>query len=762
MKTAILLCILFICGILSAQGGGTALDFDGGDDHIDYGHNSTLNPGTESFSISLWIKPDDLTDVKRFVWKNNGTTPPFDGYYFNTNSTNLGGGFGDNVFSTEVTNGVLTENWQHVTIVRDVVSEKVMLFLNGIKIDEETDTTMDIDYTGFLELGGRIYLENYIEMFDGLLDEFQIFAAALDSSTILDWTFKKLSVDHPNWSELVCFCDFDEGSGSIAYDSSTHNNDGTLTNMNPAEDWVTSYAPLATDLTEDLYEVKAVWAAIDSNYSSIMSLQDENITGEDCLIFGHNNGDLSFDSSNVSAGIENRLSRVWRLEEYGNLTGDVIFDCSGFGTRNENYRLLEDDDGDFSDAAIITGSYDTSEFTVSAHEFEHSYYYTLALAEELTEPPARFAHSMVNINDTLYVFGGYSTEDRGEIFNDLWEFVSAPSWKDIQPTGNIPVGRYYHGAAAENGKMYIFFGADGQGGVHSDSWVYDPNNNTWTEITAGGGPNPRQQHTATSLGDGRIVVFGGREQWAYADAYAWIYNTTTGNWTQGSGLPAGSRYFHGAVNNNGKVYIFGGQTDAGYSNEMWKYNPDTDTWTEIDQGATLPSQRQIPVIVSELQNLIWLYGGEEGHGRTFINDLWEFDVTASTWQQLPDPPYTRKLTDAEMSGDDDIVIFGGRNENNDQTSTTLNYNISSGSWCDLGDSLTAPSAPVNTTIYAENDSVFVSWTAVCGATSYKVYSSDDPYEPLENWDFEEEVTDTNWSEPVLTNEKKFYYVRAVN
>jgi len=761
MKTAILLIVLLISGILSAQGSGTALDFDGIDDHVSYGHNSTLNPGTGSFSISAWIKPDTLTGIMRFVWKNDGTLPPFDGYYFNTNSTNIGGGFGDNVFSTEVTNGVLTENWQHVTLVRDVVSEKVMLFLNGIKIDEETDATGDIYYTGALDLGGRIYEENYIEMFYGLLDEIQIFNTALDSTTIFDWTFKKTSVDHPNWSDLVCFCNFDEGSGSIAYDSSTHNNDGTLTNMNPAEDWVTSYAPIATNLTDDLFEVKAVWAAIDSNYSSLMSIEDENISGDSCLIFGHNNGDLTFDSSNVPAGIENRLSRVWRIEEYGNLTGDVIFDCSGFGTRNENYRLLEDDDGDFSDAAIITGSYDTSEFTVSAHEFEHSYYYTLALAEELTEPPSRFAHSMVNINDTLYVFGGYSNEERGPL-DDLWQFDIETKWQELQPAGNTPAGRYYHGAAAANNKMYIFFGADGFGDVHSDSWVYDPGNNTWAEITAGGGPNPRQQHTATSIGVGWIVVFGGKEQWAFADAYAWIYNTADGTWTQGSGLPVGPRTYHNAVNINGNVYVFGGLDNGGYLNDMWNYDPDTDTWTEIDQGATLPSQRQIPEMASDLQNYFWLYGGEEGHGRPFTNDLWEFDVTASTWLQLPDPPYTRLLTDAEMLGDDDIVIFGGRDENNDQTSTTLNYNISSGSWCDLGDSLTAPSAPVTTTIYAENDSVFVSWTAVCGANSYKVYSSDDPYEPLENWDFEAEVTATNWNEPVLTNEKKFYYVIANN
>ena len=68
-------------------------------------------------------------------------------------------------------------------------------------------------------------------------------------------------------------------------------------------------------------------------------------------------------------------------------------------------------------------------------------------------------------------------------------------------------------------------------------------------------------------------------------------------------------------------------------------------------------------------------------------------------------------------------------------------------------------SPENVSISLENNTLSISWDIVPAATSYKIYSSSDPYVAYP-WNFEEEVTETNWSEEVVT--KKFYYVTAVN
>jgi len=71
-----------------------------------------------------------------------------------------------------------------------------------------------------------------------------------------------------------------------------------------------------------------------------------------------------------------------------------------------------------------------------------------------------------------------------------------------------------------------------------------------------------------------------------------------------------------------------------------------------------------------------------------------------------------------------------------------------------------PDPPTNLTIEIVGNDVVLTWDEVTGANSYKIYSSDDPYESHENWNYKDEVTGTTWSE-TIPEEKKFYYVTAV-
>jgi len=71
-----------------------------------------------------------------------------------------------------------------------------------------------------------------------------------------------------------------------------------------------------------------------------------------------------------------------------------------------------------------------------------------------------------------------------------------------------------------------------------------------------------------------------------------------------------------------------------------------------------------------------------------------------------------------------------------------------------------PPSPENVIIEIVGTNILITWNEVSVATSYKIYSSDDPYAAYP-WNFEEEVTDTNWSEPA-TGSKKFYYIKALN
>ncbi|MFA6653285.1 MAG: hypothetical protein WCS93_02985, partial [Candidatus Delongbacteria bacterium] len=73
---------------------------------------------------------------------------------------------------------------------------------------------------------------------------------------------------------------------------------------------------------------------------------------------------------------------------------------------------------------------------------------------------------------------------------------------------------------------------------------------------------------------------------------------------------------------------------------------------------------------------------------------------------------------------------------------------------------TIPDIPVNIAISNEGSEVTVSWDEVTGATSYKVYSSTDPYTGF-NAVSTGSYGETSWTGPFDGN-KLFYYVVAVN
>ena len=67
--------------------------------------------------------------------------------------------------------------------------------------------------------------------------------------------------------------------------------------------------------------------------------------------------------------------------------------------------------------------------------------------------------------------------------------------------------------------------------------------------------------------------------------------------------------------------------------------------------------------------------------------------------------------------------------------------------------------PGNVTISIDGTNVQLTWNPVPGATSYMVYSSNDPLTGFEE-DTSGTLVDESWSAPA-PSEKKFYYVKSV-
>lgn len=127
-------------------------------------------------------------------------------------------------------------------------------------------------------------------------------------------------------------------------------------------------------------------------------------------------------------------------------------------------------------------------------------------------PSGRYGHTVSTIGSVLYVFGGqlddYFFDDL--VCYDLTTLQSSSSqWNFIQPNSRSPPPRTNHTTITYQDKLYLFGGTDGKL-WYSDTWVYDPAENTWTALECAGFiPAPCEGHSATIVGD-IMYVFGGR------------------------------------------------------------------------------------------------------------------------------------------------------------------------------------------------------------------------------------------------------------
>ena len=93
-----------------------------------------------------------------------------------------------------------------------------------------------------------------------------------------------------------------------------------------------------------------------------------------------------------------------------------------------------------------------------------------------------------------------------------------------------------------------------------------------------------------------------------------------------------------------------------------------------------------------------------------------------------------------------------------EEAVSVNYNILPGYY--HGEIIGAILPPENVTIFIDGINVQLTWDSVPGATSYKVYSSDDPLTGFEE-DTSGTLVDESWTAPTPSG-KKFYYVKSVN
>jgi len=324
--------------------------------------------------------------------------------------------------------------------------------------------------------------------------------------------------------------------------------------------------------------------------------------------------------------------------------------------------------------------------------------------QELTGdmPPARAFHTMVEINGTVYLFGGEGNASRN-LLNDLWEYnENTGRWDEEEPS-NPPPERRYHAAVAINGQVYVFGGQTQNGNVISDVLVYSPDNNEWTKIQEQSPQNPKVNHRATA-GDNKIWITGGYDVVSgEATGATWAYDVSSGTWTRAADCPS-PRLGHAAYYQNGKLVIYGGKHGENILNDMWSMDVESNEWTKIIPNGISPEGVKFPAYGNNGE-VFWVAGGTIKKDDIYVSSdaTWQYDIANNKWVKKANGPTFSfgagvTLPDSKRNADYVAFVFGGKEEGDVFSNKTWIYTSAD----DLTDINDETSNTVNIKVYASH------------------------------------------------------------
>src|SRR5437016_4651897 len=183
-----------------------------------------------------------------------------------------------------------------------------------------------------------------------------------------------------------------------------------------------------------------------------------------------------------------------------------------------------------------------------------------AIAGDL-RPPAGAGHAMAydSQSDRVVSFGGLAG---GRYGSDTWAYnFNTNTWTNMTPASNPPARSYHAMAYDSQSDRVILFGGSGMGGSRDDTWAYDFDTNTWMQMNPVSKPSPRYAHAiAYDAQSDRVILFGGQSGISFVND-TWAYDLNTDTWTNmiPSAAPS-ARVYTGVTydSQSDRVILFGG------------------------------------------------------------------------------------------------------------------------------------------------------------------------------------------------------------
>ena len=270
--------------------------------------------------------------------------------------------------------------------------------------------------------------------------------------------------------------------------------------------------------------------------------------------------------------------------------------------------------------------------------------------------------------------GGYMTLQY-QTGGGAWQDVSGATLSrpgTWTATGSMGLPRMLHSATLlGDGRVVV------AGGYNTSSELYDPATGFWSRTSDT--LTTHRSHTATQLRGGLILLAGGTDSSVSTE----IYDPATGRWSAGGGLNV-HRFYHTATPlADGRVLVVGG-SDSEYAGSVLSsaeiYDPSTHTWT-FTSGMSTARAHHTATALSDGRVLVT--GGSDAWDN-LLASAEIYDPASAKWSPVESMHTGRTYHSAVLLESGQVLVAGGAGTDVELSASTELFNPATGSWSSAG------------------------------------------------------------------------------
>ncbi len=284
-----------------------------------------------------------------------------------------------------------------------------------------------------------------------------------------------------------------------------------------------------------------------------------------------------------------------------------------------------------------------------------------------TIPPTRLDPDLVfdNGSDVAILFGGGLGE--GVRAGDTWAYsYELDTWTNMSPSVAPPARAFAQMAYDSGSDRVILFSGAVTTDIHfNDTWAYDYDTNTWTNLSPPVMPAPRRYASmAYDIESDRIILFGGILGTGGTTGDTWSFDYDTNTWENMNPISAPSSRMYSVMaydSESDRIILFSG-CYPGVFTDTWSYDYNSNTWTNMNPSEN-PGAYPASLVYDAEEDLCITYVGAIDFDETQLtNQTWAYDYNANTWTEYSVSASPGIRTRAKLVYDhnsDITILYGG-------------------------------------------------------------------------------------------------------